>query len=84
MKMRCGCGKIISTGLCPNPDGFLVLKEADADAVETEATDATAVSDIFDAIGDRSVQGYRCPSCGRLLLFEAGRGGAITFFKQEP
>jgi hypothetical protein len=83
VQIRCGCGKIIATGLNPHPDGFLLLKETDADAIETDATDKTA-SDVFDAIADRAIQGYRCPSCGRLLLFEAGRGGPITFFKLEP
>jgi hypothetical protein len=84
VRILCKCGFVVSTGSCPNPIGFLYLREKDADDIETEANDDTKVSEIFDSIGLRAVQGYRCPSCDRLLMFEEGRDGLVSFYSREP
>jgi hypothetical protein len=84
MSLLCKCGHVISTGSNPNPIGFLYLREKDADDIETAAKADTKASEIFDSIGSRATQGYRCPSCDRLLMFEEGRDGLVAFYSREP
>jgi hypothetical protein len=84
VKILCNCGFVVSTVSCPNPIGFFYLREKDADDIEIAAKGDTKASEIFDSIGSQALQGYRCPSCDRLLLFEERRDGLVAFYSREP
>jgi hypothetical protein len=81
MNYRCLCGEVISTSPSPHPDGLLLAPEEVLQEAEVEAE--RSVSSAFDTINDGSVQAYRCPRCARLMVFQAGRGDAPTFYKAE-
>jgi hypothetical protein len=80
-KIRCTCDEGISTVSVPNPSGFLLLSEPALDAIENTAG-TKEMSVIVDEINDGAVQGYRCPRCSQLLLFESGRAGPVTYYRK--
>ena len=82
-KIKCICGEIIEMISVPNPNGFLSVPELSLDQIETDSEAESSVVSVFDAINDRGIQGYRCPNCQRLILFESGRGGEASFYARE-
>ena len=80
-KIRCICDNVIEMISVPNVLGFWIISEQSIDELEMSHDDAVAT--VFDELNDRAIQGYRCNECGRLILFEKGRSGSVTFYKKE-
>ena len=62
--IKCKCGKYISTGSYPNPNGAFVISENKYDEIEQEAISR----DIFLKLFSEAEKLYKCPYCKRIIL----------------
>lgn len=78
-KWTCKCGNPMNDHNAPNENGCVVYSEYDRGAIESSADDDGSIS-LFD-IPDQKYDVYRCPRCGRLMVF--GESNRCLSYKPE-
>ena len=80
MAIKCNCDITIPTGISPHPQGYYLISEADAEALDRG--NSVTSSECADDIVRKGLRVYRCENCGRLLLFWQ-KGRAAQFYIPE-
>lgn len=78
-KWTCKCGQYMNDHNCPNENGFVVYSEKEWDQIGNQ-TDSNDNINLFD-IPNPTFDVYRCPACGRLMVF--GESNRCLFYKPE-
>ncbi len=77
-KWICKCGQYMNDHNCPNENGYLVFSEYEWDEISSQ-TDDDRIS-WYD-IPAPTFDVYKCPSCGRLMVF--GESNRCLYYKPE-
>lgn len=83
-KFACGCGYVINLSVTSDSEWTLVPEKTMQDI--GEAVDEGKVVDgeyFYEMLRGKEITVYRCPSCGRLHLEEAGRNKFVTYIKES-
>ncbi|WP_321871156.1 hypothetical protein [Burkholderia ubonensis] len=83
-KFSCKCGHVINLIVSPSKDEWrLIPEKALEDIVDLldggQAIDGEA---FYENLRGKEITVYRCPSCGRLHLEEAGRNKFVTYVRE--
>ena len=76
--IQCKCGADISLNLIPCPNEYFLLSDGDIDALSR-----VPAIDVHNGALRKAVFVYRCPSCGRLIVFWE-RGSLPCYYSLEP
>lgn len=64
-KLACRCGYSFDLITIPSPDGYSIVAESFLDRFH----DQSSGSEVLDAIDEQTAVMYKCPVCGRLVVF---------------
>ena len=78
-KWTCKCGQYMNDHNCPNENGYLVFSEFEWDKIGSKIDKDNRIS-WYDIL-DPTFNVYKCPSCGRQMVF--GESNRCLFFKPE-
>ncbi|NML34244.1 hypothetical protein [Paraburkholderia antibiotica] len=82
-KFACQCGYVTNLSVTSDSEWVLVPEKTTQDI--GEAMDEGKVVDgeyFYEMLRGKEITVYRCPSCGRLHLEEAGRNKFVTYIKE--
>ncbi|NML30419.1 hypothetical protein [Paraburkholderia antibiotica] len=83
-KFACRCGYVINLIVSPNGNEWKLIPERTLEDI-VDAVDGGKVVDgeyFYEMLRGKEITVYRCPSCGRLHLEEAGRNKFVTYIKE--
>ncbi len=83
-KFICACGHVINLIVSPSDNEWRLIKEATLEDI-VSALDEGKITNgemFLDFLRGKEVTVYRCPSCGRLHLEEAGRNKFVSYVKE--
>ncbi len=73
-RFGCACGDQIRTsGEIPNPDEWLLISDTDFDEWEKPL--------LPESLHARMIHGWKCRTCGRLLIFWDGMGAEPSWYE---
>ena len=78
-KWTCMCGNAMNDHNCPNENGYVVYSEQEWDEIGSLADDDGNIN-LFE-IPDQKYEVYKCPKCGRLMVF--GESNRCLSYKPE-
>jgi hypothetical protein len=84
-KFACKCGYVINLIVSPNDNEWKLIPEKTLEDI-VDAVDAGKVVDgeyFYEMLQGKEITVYRCPSCGRLHLEEAGRNKFVTYIRES-
>lgn len=87
--IHCSCGKMFGVGEIPCPHEYILIADAALEElVENRLLPACAAVEnregmLYSALRAVSVSGYRCPHCGRMLIFWKGINGPAMIYHPE-
>ena len=86
--IHCPGGHSFSDGGIPSPYGFLMISEEKEEPLVDSIMETIEQGDDVEAkisylLPHHAVRAYKCPECGRLLLFENGLSEALTSYRPE-
>jgi hypothetical protein len=84
-KFACKCGHVINLIVSPSEDEWRLIPEKTLEDL-VDAIDERKVVDgeyFYEMLRGKEITVYRCPSCGRLHLEEAGRNKFVTYIKES-
>jgi len=85
--VRCRCGGMFSDGSIPCEEQYHLLPdvalEGVVDRVITFAREAKDEAEVFYAVRSAATLVYKCPDCGRLIVFWDGLSHVPRFYKPE-
>ncbi|WP_080407981.1 hypothetical protein [Burkholderia ubonensis] len=82
-KFACRCGHVINLTVTGDGEWMLVPEKAVQDI--GNALDSGGVIDgeaFYEMLRGKEIAVYRCPSCGRLHIEEAGRNKFVTYVRE--
>jgi hypothetical protein len=83
-KFACKCGYVINLIVSPSDSEWRLIPEKALEDI-VDAVDSGKVVDgdyFYEMLRGKEITVYRCPSCGRLHLEEAGRNKFVTYIKE--
>ncbi|GAB2895452.1 hypothetical protein GCM10027093_33720 [Paraburkholderia jirisanensis] len=83
-KFACRCGYIINLIVSPNENEWTFISQRVVEDIVV-AIDESKMRDgeyFYEMLQGDEITVYRCPSCGRLHLEEAGRNKFVTYIKE--
>ena len=81
-KILCRCDHVLDLILSPAPDGHRIVSEKMIYSLYGSKAEST--DEIVSKINLQSVKMYKCPSCGRLIVFWDRHNNEPTFYDVEP
>ena len=85
-KFICKCGHVINLIVSPSEAEWRLIPEKTLESV-VDAVDEGKLVDgdyFYEMLRGKEITVYRCPSCGRLHLEEAGRNKFVTYIRESP
>ncbi len=80
-KILCRCENLIDLTPIPCPDGFEMISEDEMNSLYSAPSGAA--EDFIERFRRVSQQVYKCPYCGRLLVFW-NKDQKATFYNLDP
>jgi rubrerythrin len=83
-KFACKCGYVINLIASPGGDEWRLIPEKTLEDIVDLLDGGEAVDGerFYETLRGKEITVYRCPSCGRLHLEEAGRNKFVTYVKE--
>ncbi len=81
-KILCRCGHVLNLIITPAPDGFRVVSEKMVDSLY--GAPVSSPDEIVSKIAVEGLLMFRCPACGRLIVFWEKTRNEPTFYAPEP
>jgi len=83
-KFACRCGHVINLIVSPSESEWRLIPEETLENVGNALDEGKAVDGeyFYEMFRGKEITVYRCPSCGRLHLEEAGRNKFVTYVKE--
>ena len=80
-KILCKCDHVLDLIISPAPDGFRVVSEKMVDSLY--GTQVSSADEIVSKIALEGVMMFKCPACGRLIVFWDKSDPWPTFYQPE-
>ncbi|WP_321942732.1 hypothetical protein [Paraburkholderia tropica] len=83
-KFTCKCGHVINLIASPNENEWRLIREGTLEDIVSALDEGKIINGemFLDFLRGKEITVYRCPSCGRLHLEEAGRNKFVSYVKE--
>lgn len=81
-KILCKCEYVLNLILSPAPDGFRIVSEKMVDSLY--GMHVSSSDEIVSKIAIEGVLMFKCPACGRLIVFWDKTKNEPTIYALEP
>ena len=81
-KILCKCDHVLNLIVSPAPDGFRVVSEKMVDSLY--GAQVASPDEIVSKVALEGVLMFKCPACGRLIIFWDKTKNEPTFYVVDP